>query len=140
MWIVTSHWKASLLHGKEKGVENNIILNYRKVNVVSTDALVLTWSRSSEDITVINTISEYLHMYNSGLSVEIYCWGSEALTILILKVPEQILAGPIIEIHYQFSNLGGSIGPSGKISQAWGPYWIFRGLESPDFIGIYAYV
>ena len=43
-----------------------------------------------------------------------------------LKDPKQNLKGPSIEIHYQFSSFGGSIGPSGKISQ--GPHWIFRGL------------
>ena len=62
---------------------------------------------------------------NAGLSVDIFCWGSGAPTIWISKGPKQNLKGPSIEIHYQFSNFGGSIGPPGKISQ--GPHWIFRG-------------
>ena len=55
----------------------------------------------------------------AGLSVDIFCWGSRALTIGISKDPS-------IDIHCQFSNFGGSIGPSGNISQ--GPHRIFRGL------------
>ena len=35
------------------------------------------------------------------------------------------MKGPSIEIHHQFSNFGGSIWLSGKISQ--GPHWIFKG-------------
>ena len=62
---------------------------------------------------------------NTGLLVDIFCWGSRAPTIWISKGPKQNLKGPSIEIHYQFSNFGGSIGPSGKISQ--GPHWILRG-------------
>ena len=63
-----------------------------------------------------------------GLSVDIYCWGSGAPNISISNGPKQNLEGPSIEIHYQFSNFGGSIGPSGKISQ--GPHGIFRGPVS----------
>ena len=48
-----------------------------------------------------------------------------APTIGISKGPKQNLMGASIQIHYQFSNFEGSIGPSGKISQ--GPHWIFRG-------------
>ena len=62
---------------------------------------------------------------STGLSVDLFCWGSGAPTIWISKGPKQNLKGPSIEIHYQFSNFGGSIGPPGKISQ--GPHWIFRG-------------
>ena len=69
-----------------------------------------------------------------GLLVAIFCWESRALTIWISKGPKQNLKGPSIEIHHQFSNFLGSIGPSGKISQ--GPHWIFRGpgpyLRAPE--------
>ena len=65
------------------------------------------------------------NVLKSGLSVDIFCWGSEAPTIWISKGPKQNLKGPSIEIYYQFSNFGGSIGPSGKILQ--GHHWIFRG-------------
>ena len=38
-----------------------------------------------------------------------FCQGSRDPTIWISKVPKQNLKGPSIEIHYQFSNYGGSI-------------------------------
>ena len=61
----------------------------------------------------------------AGLSVDVLYCGSRAPTIWISMGPKQNLKGPSIEIHYQFSNFGRSIGPLGKISQ--GPHWIFRG-------------
>ena len=67
----------------------------------------------------------YILLFTPGLSVDFFCWGSGAPTIWISKGPKQNLKGPSIEIHYRFSNSGGSIGPSGKIWQ--GPHWIFRG-------------
>ena len=76
---------------------------------------------------------------NTGLSVDMFCWGSGAPTIWISKGPKQNLKGPSIEIqlHYQFSNFRRSIGPSSKISQ--GPHWIFRGpgpyLRAPESPG-----
>ena len=46
-------------------------------------------------------------------------------TIWISKGPKQNLKGLSIEIHYQFSNFGRYIGPSGKISE--GPPLDFQG-------------
>ena len=72
----------------------------------------------------------------AGLSVDIFCWGSGAPTIWISKGPKQNLKGPSIEIHYQFSNLGGPLGPQTKFhkgpigfSGARGPY--LRAPECP---------
>ena len=72
-----------------------------------------------------NHMVSILPYIKSGFLVDIFCWGSGAPTIWIFKGPKQNLKGLSIEIHYQFSNFWGSIGPSGKISH--GPHWILRG-------------
>ena len=73
----------------------------------------------------------------SGLSVDIFCWWSGALTIVISKGSKQILEGPSIEIYWQVSDFGSPLGPQAKFhkgpigfSGAWGPYP--RAPKSPD--------
>ena len=53
-----------------------------------------------------------------------FCWGSGAPTIWISKGLKQSLKGTSLEIHYQFSNFWGPLGPQTKFHK--GP-WIFRG-------------
>ena len=75
--------------------------------------------------------------YSSKLSIDIFSWGSGAPTIWISKGPKQNLKGPSIEIHYQFSNLGGPLGPQAKFHSGaplvQGPHLDFlpRAPESP---------
>ena len=87
-----------------------------------------------------NCLGLYCSCALSGLSVDIFCWGSGAPTIWISKGPQQNLEGPFIEIHYQLSNFGGPLGPQAKFhkgpigfSGARGPY--LRAPECPDCHG-----
>ena len=56
------------------------------------------------------------------------CWGSGAPTIWISKGPKQNLKGTSIEIHYQFSNFCGPLGPQAKFHK--GPIG-FLGARGP---------
>ena len=85
-------------------------------------SIILYWKSIRDDVNSSKKRIKYNHDRVLGRH---FCWGSGAPTIWISKGPRQNLKGTSIEIHYQFSNFGGSIGPSGKISQ--GPHWIFRG-------------
>ena len=75
----------------------------------------------------------------SGLSVNIFCWGSGAPPSEFSKGPKQNLKGLSIEIHYQFSNFGGPLGPQAKFHMgpigfwgAQGPY--LQAPESPEWL------
>ena len=85
------------------------------------DSKLLNQSKASKieiQMGMVKMLLIFREKFNMQLSVDISSWGSRALTIWISKGPKQNLKGPSIEIHYQFSNFGGFIGPSGKISQA----------------------
>ena len=89
---------------------------------------LLTDFRQSPFKVLWNCLGLYCSCALSGLSVDIFCWGSGAPTIWISKGPQQNLMGPFIEIHYQLSNFGGPLGPQAKFHK--GPIG-FSGARGP---------
>ena len=143
-WIRSPFLKSvtSNNHWKERNLKGDMF--NLSVSTVPADDLALLGARSSADkvmskfwsyiwywVKLLDSYGLYMTALHKVVTRSVKALGRHFLLRvqgphhLNFQGPAQNLKGPSIEIHYKFSNLGGSIGPSAKISQ--GPHWIFRG-------------